>query len=69
MGAIAGARVGKYKLETRAGKCKVSVRIGKHKLGSGLINTIWARSVNLNWRPGSVNTNREGEGRGRWQGQ
>ena len=39
MGAITGAMVGKYNLETRVGKCKVSVRVGKHKLGSGLINT------------------------------
>ena len=34
MGAIAGVRVGKYSLGTRAGKCKVSVRFGKHKLGA-----------------------------------
>ena len=33
MGAIAGVRFGKYKLETRAGKCKFSVRVGKYKLG------------------------------------
>ena len=33
MGAIAGVRFGKCKLETMAGKCKFSVRVGKYKLG------------------------------------
>ena len=32
LGAIAGVRVGKYNLGTRAGKCKVLVRVGKYKL-------------------------------------
>ena len=34
METIAGVRVGKYNLGTRASKCKVSVRVGKHKLGA-----------------------------------
>ena len=32
LGAIAGVRVGKYNLGTRAGKCKVLVRVGKYRL-------------------------------------
>ena len=34
LGAIAGVRVGKYNLGTKASKCKVSVWVSKHKLGT-----------------------------------
>ena len=37
--AIAGVRVGKYNIGTRAGKCKVSVRVGKYKLRTRPVNT------------------------------
>ena len=49
LGAIAGARVGKYSLGTRADKCKASVRVGKHRLE--------ARAGKYKSGPGSVNSN------------
>ena len=52
MGALGGAKVGKYNLGTRASKYKVFVRVGKHRLGArackykfGLVlgNTNWGQ--------------------------
>ena len=66
---MAGVRVGKYNLGTRASKCKVSVVVGKHKLRARAVryklgtragkHKLGARVGKSTWVPGSVNTNWE----------